>query len=111
MVGVSNLLASPASGDFADFKDTSQVREFVSNLLASPASGDKIMSVMSDRAHKRSSFQSISFPSEWGPIAKDIAGVCRDGVSNLLASPASGDMTEFPNRLGHFPEFQLFPIY
>ncbi len=65
---VSNLLASPASGDkWQDFSPSTP--DLVSNLLASPASGDFLTSTNTS-ALPSISFQSISFPSEWGLLGK-----------------------------------------
>ncbi len=64
---------------------------FVSNLLASPASGDSILNDGNEVVHENGCFQSISFPSEWGLSSCRLVVTVLQLVSNLLASPASGD--------------------
>ncbi len=55
-------------------------------------------------------FQSISFPSEWGPrsYTRYTAPPLHRPVSNLLASPASGDLQSAVRRI---PLKSQFPIY
>ena len=78
----------------------------VSNLLSSPASGEFLQGILSDLNHAR--FQFIEFPSEWG--VKDgqlVKGPTSRYVSNLLSSPASGEDFFVDDRKSQ----GLFPIY
>ena len=64
----------------------------VSNLLGSPASGEK-NTVGHAPTKYFTCFQFIGFPSEWGGGYNDYEGtVCLLVVSNLLGSPASGEI-------------------
>ena len=65
----------------------------VSNLLSSPASGEKLPPTLQPFLGDVS-FQFIEFPSEWGVPLRSYPGSIADfeNVSNLLSSPASGEL-------------------
>jgi len=75
---------------------SSLLSAYVSNQLVSPASGDFWSLVTWKRS--KNCFQSISFPSEWGPVQKLCANTeaATTYVSNQLVSPASGDIRLLP---------------
>ena len=52
-------------------------------------------------------FQFIEFPSEWGEAVRKYRLIPVPNVSNLLSSPASGEMANSPEG----PVKALFPIY
>ena len=104
-------------------------RSNVSNLLGSPASGESVIILVDDwvgkfpiywvpqrvgrRGHIEQKigkycFQFIGFPSEWGVMSKFMKTTVVEGVSNLLGSPASGEVML---EVGQFVEVTLFPIY
>jgi hypothetical protein len=63
---VSNLLGSPASGEFACAGLHSFQLKLVSNLLGSPASGEFALQKTAGNPVTGQRFQFIGFPSEWG---------------------------------------------
>jgi len=72
----------------------------VSIQLVSPASGDGGLSYPRNQNRCKTSFHSISFPSEWGRF-DNTRGKGHMYVSIQLVSPASGDTleTDLLNRL------------
>ena len=85
---VSNLLSSPASGELPGKHRRGGAPCFQFIEFPSEWGGpSKLLPICTSPC-----FQFIEFPSEWGGVARPRNGLRTEQVSNLLSSPASGEL-------------------
>jgi len=87
---VSIQLVSPASGDYADFKDCI-LDNCCFHSISFPSEWG-LLRIQKWEEIGEDGFHSISFPSEWGQESRTLLEVAKSIVSIQLVSPASGDL-------------------